>query len=109
MPDADLRAMSKAELMALVGRLRAFGRVEAAVRAALDGVPEGGVGAARAALALNLARLIDDPPEKAKASEIASASKELRALLAELARDQEGDEPDIFDDVPTPMGDAPQP
>ena len=97
--------MSRPELLALVEVLSAFGAVEAAVRAALEGVPSGGVGATRAALAVSLARQIDEPGEKVKLSEIASASKELRAILKELDLDGDGDEGGFGSDLPTPVGD----
>ena len=98
--------MSRPELLKLVERLSAFGAVEAAVRAALDGVPSGGVDATRAALAVSLARQIDEPGEKVKLSEIASASKELRAILKELDLDGDGDEGGFGSDLPSPVGDS---
>jgi hypothetical protein len=94
-----LRELTKVELLRLVEQLSAFGDVEGAVRAALDGVPPGGVGAARAALAVSLARKLDDPPVLAKLSELASASKEIRAVLNELDLDRGADRGSFFDDL----------
>jgi hypothetical protein len=98
-PTGELRGLSKAQLIALVGVLRQFGPVEGAVRAALVGIPPGGVGAARAALALSLARLVDDPPATAKLSEVASASKEVRAVLKELDLERDDGRGSFFDDL----------
>ncbi len=86
-----LDEMSRDELLALVRQLTQFGPVEEAVRAALVGVPSGGVGAARAALAISMAQLIDAPPDKAKPSELAATSKELRSVLKELDLERDGD------------------
>lgn len=96
--------MSRQELLLLVEQLSAFGAVEAAVRAALEGVPSGGVGATRAALAVSLARQIDDPTEKTKLSELASASKELRAIMNELDLESGDVESAFFADLPDPGG-----
>ncbi len=94
-----LRELTKVELIRLVEQLSAFGAVEAAVRAALDGVPPGGVGAARAALAVSLAQKLDDPPASAKLSELASASKEIRAVMNELDLERGDDRGSFFDDL----------
>lgn len=95
--------MSRQQLIAVLKRLS--GNVTDSILAATEDITATGGDGPRIALCLHLAYQLDHPPIDAKLSEIASASKELRAALKELPIDGgSGGFFDDLDDLPTTVG-----
>ena len=101
----DLSGLSESELDDLVAELAEEAPLVSDVRSAVDGLGElASFMAARASLAVRLARSISGP--KVRPADIPKLSAELRAVMAELEAtgDDDDDADGGFGDLPTPVG-----